>query len=225
MKNIGVILPCTEDKRNFILRFFKNFRCKRLHIEEYGFDFVVVNTGQNFRKILKKNNVEYVVVMTDCDIGELNFKILDGRKTFLKMLPEYIRKTAKKYGGNCSVTLVDKYLSPDGMIIADKLCEMCRSVNINTLMVGEAEKLCDSLLDKYGIAVNVIGENENINSDMAVVLGDCGNNYSENCIVIDNNPNNQSLGVIKDFYIRFRTKPPFGMSNLIFAECIEVINC
>ena len=30
--------------------------------------------------------------------------------------------------------------------------------------------------------------------------------------------------IIDDFYIPFKIKPPYGIKNLVFAECIDIIN-
>lgn len=224
MKNIGVILPYIKSSDNFVKEFFKRFVYQKFPVTEYGFNFLVAHDNQNCSKIFNKHKINKIVVLTDCEIESCNFQILTGDRIYKQMLPEYIRKTAKKYGGNCSVTLVDKNLSADGILIADKLCTMCRTVNINTRSVHSAESLCDKLLDKYGIAVSVVGNDDVINTDIVVVIEDCGNKYGQNCLIIDKYSKIKSNRIINDFYIPFRVKPPFGMSNLLFAECIDAIN-
>lgn len=219
MKNIGLILPYTKEK-NHLKRFF----CKKFYVENYDFNFIVVNQRQNFKRIFRKNNVKQVVISNDCKTEISSFEILTGDSIYKKMIPDYVRKIAKKYGLNCSVTLVDKKMSQDGILIVDKLCGFCRMVNINTFNLEEGENLCEILLDKYGIAVNVIGEGQVINTDIAVVLEDCGNKYGNECLVINKDNKSNDCRMVSDFYIPFRTKPPFGMSNLVFAECIASIN-
>ncbi len=224
MKNIGVVLPYEKDRRR-LRGFLKKFSYKTIYIEEYGFNFIVADDSQNCSKIFNKNKVEHIVLLTDCEIESCDFKVISGDFTFKKLLPEYVRKTIKKTGDSCSVTVVDKKLSADCILITEKLCDFCHSLSICTENFEGAEKLCDDLFDKYGIAVNIIGKNDLINDDVVTVLEDCGNTFGENCLIIDKKCKKMSPNIISDFYIPFRIKPPFNMSNLVFQECIDIINC
>lgn len=223
MENIGVVLPYVRRSKNFVAEFFKRYKCDMFPVEEYGFNFIVVYDNQNCSRIFNKNKVQRIVILTDLELECCDFEILNGDRVFKRMLPEFVRKTAKSYGGNCSVTLVDKNMSDDGMTIAERLCDMCSTIFINTQNIAKAEMFCDRLLDKYGVIVEVINDKSVINTDLVVVLESCGNNYGRNCVVIDKNCKKGNGRVINDFYIPFRTKPPFGMSNLVFAECLEAI--
>ena len=221
MENIGVIIPYIKARGDFL----KSFFVKKVVVEEYALNFIIVNDRQNFRKIFKRKNIKYIVVLTECNIQAHDFEVLTGDRIFKQILPEYIRKTAKKYGMNCSATLVDKGLSEYGAYIADSLCSICRSVNINTFNISAVEKLSDNLLDKYGIVVNIIGKGQIISTDIAVILDSCGNEIGQDCLVIDKNAKKGETNTVKDFYIPLKVKPPLGMSNLTFAECIYVNNC
>lgn len=223
LKNIGVVMPYVRRSKNFVAEFFKRFKWDIFPVEEYGFNFIVVYDNQNCGRIFNKNNVHSIVILTDLELECCDFEILTGDKVFKRMLPEFVRKTAKSYGGRCSVTLVDKDMSDDGMTIAERLCDMCSTVCINTKNMEKAEILCDRLLDKYGVIADVISDKSIISTDLVAVLDSFGNNYGRNCVVIDKNCKNSKGRVVNDFYIPFRIKPPFGMSNLVFAECLEAI--
>ncbi len=223
MENIGVVLPYVRGSKNFVTEFLKRFKYDVLPVEEYGFNFVVVYDNQNCGRIFNKNKVHSVVILTDLELECCDFEILTGDRVFKRMVPEFVRKTAKSYGGSCSVTLVDKNMSDEGMTIAERLCDMCNTVCINTKNVEKAEILCDKLLDKYGVIAHITGDKAIIDTDIAVVLDSFGNDYVRECVVIDKNCKNAKGRVINDFYIPFRIKPPFGMSNLVFAECLEAI--
>ncbi len=223
MKNIGVIMPYIDNNANFVKKFIKRHKCEVFPVTEYGFNFIVVYDNQNCSKLLNKHGVNSIVVLTDAELEYCDFGILDGDSMFKRMLPEFVRKTAKGFGVNCSVTLVDKNMSDYGMSFAEKLCDICNYVFIYTQNISRAELLCERLLDKYGVVVNIIKDKSPINTNLAVVIEGCGNRYGENCVVIDKNLKKGNNRVINDFYIPFRIKPPFGMSNLVFAECTEVI--
>lgn len=224
MKKIGVVLPCARGSKGFLKRFFTKSKYETVSVEEYGFEFVCVYDYQNCSKIFNKNSIENIVLMTDKPIERCNFRILNGDRMFRNMLPDFVRKTAKSFENGCSVTVVDKNLSKDGRAIVENLCPVCGNLTVSTCKKYDAERLCDRLLDKYGIVVNVVNEESVIETDIVVVLDDCGNKYGQNCMVIDKNCSRSYGRTINDFHIPFNVKPPFGMSNLVFAECIDAIN-
>jgi len=221
LKNIGVILPCSETSENFIVKFFKKFRCEIFPVEEYGFNFIVVYDNQNCGKLFKKHNVQSIVILTDAEMEYCDFEILQGNSVYRRMLPDFVRKMTKSFGTQCSVTLVDKHMTDYGMEFAEKLCGMCANVYVSSQNTARAEYLCEQLLEKYGVVVELIDEKSIIKTHMAVVVEGCGNSYDKKCVVIDKSSKKHNEKVVNDFYIPFCTKPPFGMSNLIFAECIE----
>lgn len=223
MKKIGVVLPYVQGSKSFLKRIFTKSKYETVAVEEYGFEFLCVYDNQNCSKIFNKNGVENIVLITDRPIERCNFRILDGSRMFIKMLPEYIRKTAKSFENNCSVTLVDKSFSKSAENILENLCSTCGSVAVSTCKKYDAERICDRLLDKLGIVVEVMGDKSHINSDIAVVLEECGNSYGQDCIVIGKNCKKNYGKAVNDFHIPFKVKPPFGMSNLVFAECVDAI--
>ena len=178
--------------------------------------------GQNCGKVFLKNSVENVVLMTDAPFNGANVRILNGDRMYKKMLPDFVRKTAKKIGGKCTVTVVDKNLSNAGMQLTQELCSVFETVTVCTEKVYDAQRMCDRLLDNMGVVISVVGNDVHIESDIVVVLEDCGNSYDQNCVVIDKNQKRSCGNCINDFYIPFDVKPPFGMSNLVFAECVEL---
>lgn len=224
MKKIGVVLPYVRGSKSFFKRLMTKSKCENVPIEEYDFEFLCVYDNQNCSKIFNKNGVENVVIMTEKPVERANFRVLDGDKMFKKILPDYVRKTAKTFEDGCSVTLVDKNFSKSAGKLLENLCSTCGNLTVSTCKKYDAERLCDRLLDKYGTVVNVVGDNMEINSDIVVVLEDCGNSYGPDSIVVDKNCRRSYGKAVNDFYIPFKTKPPFGMSNLVFAECIDAIN-
>lgn len=224
MENIGVILPSVQWSGNFIKNFLKRYKYDTFPVTEYGFNFVVARDNQNCSRIFNKNGVHNIVVLTDLEVECCDFNIIKGDRIFCRMLPEYVRKTAKIRGGSCSVTLVDKELSDAAMTLADKLCDVCGTLCISTRNFSRGEMLCERLLDKYGIIVTLIPRGEVVSTDIAVVLEDWGSRYTYGCTVVDKNCREpKGCRLVNDFYIPFRIKPPFGMSNLVFGECVEAI--
>ena len=224
MENIGVILPCEGDSVGFLKRFFNKSRYEILPVKEYGFEFLCVYDYQNYIKIFNKKGIENIVVMTDKPIEKCNFRILSGDRAFKHKLTDFVRKTVKSFGNGCSVTIVDKNLSGDVVSIIENLSAVCGEFYLCTSKTYDGEKICDRLLDRFGIVAEVKDNSVVINSDIAVVLEDWGNKYHKDCLVIDKNSKSKSDRVINDFHIPFRIKPPFGMSNLVFAECLDAIN-
>ena len=224
MERIGVILPCESDSAGFIKRFFSKLRYEILTVQEYEFEFLWVYDYQNYIKIFKKKGIENVVVMTDKPIEKCNFRILSGDLAFKQRMMDFVRKTVKSFGNGCSVTIVDKNLSGDAVSIIQNLSTVCGEFYLCTSRTYDGEIVCDRLLDRFGIVAEVKDNSGVINSDIALVLEEWGNKYSQNCLVIDKNSKSKSDRIIKDFHIPFRIKPPFGMSNLVFAECLDAIN-
>lgn len=223
MKKIGVVFPYVPGSESLFKRIFKRAKYETVPVKEYGFEFLCVRDNQNCSKIFNKNGVENIVLMTDKLVERCNFRILDGERMFKKMLPEFVRKTVKTFERGCSLTLVDRNFSKSAGNILEDLCAVCGDITVSTCKKYDAERLCDRLLDKLGTVVKVVDEKSEINSDIAVVLEDFGNSYGEACIVIDKNCKRSYGKAVNDFHIPFKVKPPFGMSNLVFAECVEAI--
>ncbi len=222
MKKIGVVFPGAKNERGFWKRLFCKNKFETVIVEEYSLEFLCVYDNQNCSKIFNKNGIEDIVLMTDNPVERCNFRILDGERMFRKMLPEFVRKTAKSFEDSCTVTVVDKNLTKSGTKIIESLCSVFGSLTICTDMVYDAERLCDRLLDKLGVVIDVEDNKAHIDTDIVIVLEDCGNSYGTECVVIDKNCKRSYGKVVNDFYIPFNIKPPFGMSNLVFAECIEL---
>ncbi len=222
MKKIGVVFPGAKNEWGLWKRIFCKNKFESVIVDEYGIEFLCVYDNQNCSKIFNKNGVEDIVLMTDKYVERCNFRILDGERMFRKMLPDFVRKTAKSYGEGCTVTVVDKNLTKSGMKIIESLCAVFGSLRVCTDMVYDAERLCDRLLDKLGVVIDVVDNKVHIDTDIVIVLEDCGNNYGTECVIIDKNCKRSYGNVINDFYMPFNIKPPFGMSNLVFAECIEL---
>lgn len=222
MKKIGVVFQGIKNKSGFWNRIFCKNKFETVIVNEYGIEFLCVYDNQNCSKIFNKNGIEDIVLMTDKKVERCNFRILDGERMFRKMLPDFVRKTAKTYGENCTVTVVDKNLTKSGMKIVESLCSVFGSLKVCTDMVFDAERFCDRLFDKLGVVIDVVDNKAHIASDIVIVLENCGNSYGTECVIIDKNCKQNYGNVINDFYIPFNIKPPFGMSNLVFAECIEL---
>ncbi len=224
MENIGVILPYIQGTKGFFERLFAKNKFDTLPVREYEINFIVVYDNQNCTRIFNRNNVENVILMTERSLEECDFNILDGKKMFVKLLPDVIRKISKSFDDACSVTVIDKSLSYEGKKIIEKLCSFCREVSVSTSENYECEIFCEKLMDNYGIAVNITEDEAASNSDIVVILEACGNDYADNCIIIGRTSKDRKVRIINDFHIPFKAKPPFGMSNLVFAECIDLIN-
>lgn len=223
MKNIGVVLPYIPTTDSIFKKILKHFSCEVFCVKEYDFNFIVVYDNQNCNRIFRRHNVNEVVILTDMDLECCTYKIISGENVFRHMIPGFIRKKAKSMEGTCSVTVVDKQLSDRGIEIVDKLCGFCNRIFINTHNEKKGEFLCNNLLEKYGVVVDVIDKEDIINTEFIVVLEDCGNTRSKNSIVIEYGAKTKNDKAINDFYIPFRIKPPFGMPCVVFAECLETI--
>ena len=215
MVNIGVILPCSND--GFIRRFFNILKYENFYIDEYGVNFIVVYADRNFKKIFKNNGVESIVIMTDDIIDKTGFEVLDGTEVFRKNVVNYIRKLSKEFQTECSVAVVDRLLSLDAENISDKLCDICRNLTVVTGAAESAEILAEKIFEKHGAVIQIREDYSPEDCDIMVVLDDFEGGYGNNCIVL----NRKREQIIKDLYIPFKVKPPFGMSNLIFAQCIQ----
>ena len=223
MKNIGVVLPYKRVKGNSAKNIIRHFFCEVYSVKEYGFDFIVVYDNQNCSRFFKRYGVKDVVILTDLEIDCCSYNIIDGKKIFESMITEFVRKKSKSYYGNCSVTVVDKKMSDFGMELVGKLCGFCSTVFVNTQNQIRGEFLCNNLLENYGVIASLIVDKTVLNTDFVVVLEDCGNKCNGDSMVIEHNPKNKNMSVVNDFYIPFRIKPPFGMSNVMFAECLQTI--
>lgn len=221
MKNIGVVLK-SEGTGSFLKRFFKKRRYKFEPVTEYGFNFVVVNDDCNYARIFNKHKVLGVVVLTD-NFQNNCFRIIDGESVYKRMLPQMVRKTIKSKGTHTTVAVVDKTLSDECCSLADKLCSFCNSLVIVTENTAKAEQLCENLLENYGAVAEFSKTGSDTNCDLAVVLEDYEGVGIKNCKKIDKNAK-KCEKTIADFYIPFKIKPPYGIKNLVFAECIDIIN-
>ena len=221
VKNIGVVLK-SEGTPGFLKRFFKKNRFKIDPVTEYGFNFVVVNDDCNYTRIFNKHKVLEVVVLTD-NFQNNGFHIIDGESVYKRMLPEFVRKSVKSNGTHTTVAVVDKTLSDNCWSLADKLCGFCNSVVVVTENTEKAEQLCENLLENYGVVAEFSKIGSDISCDLAVVLEDYEGVSIKNCKKIDKNAK-KCEKIIDDFYIPFKIKPPYGIKNLVFAECIDVIN-
>ena len=222
MIKIGVVFPKEENKQGWLKSFFGKNKYEYIFMEEYGIEFFCVYDNQNCAGIFSKTGVENVVIMTDKAFNGGNVRILNGERMYKKMLPDFVRKTAKRIGGNCTVTVVDKNLTNTGIKLVEDLCSVFETITVCTDKLYDAHRMCDRLLEKLGVVITVAGNDVHITSDIVVVLEDCGNSYGQECIVIDKNCNKNHENYINDFYIPFNVKPPFGMPNLVFAECVEI---
>lgn len=210
MITIGVVTK-SEKTGNFFKDFFANFRCRILPVEEYGIRFAAVSDKGNYRRKFHKLKVKYVVFMTEKPIEQTDFEIVDGSETYKKMLPQTVRKVLK---GNYAsrVAIVDKQISADCVRLADKLCRVCSCLVFVTLDRKKADDLCDELMEKYGAPAEVADETLPVMCNVAVVLDGCSCVFEKGTVIFDIDAT--------DFYIPFKVKPPFGMSNLVFADCI-----
>ena len=222
MVKIGVVFPKEENKKSFWKKVFAKNKYESVFVKDYGIEFLCVYENQNCVKIFSKNDVENIVLMTDKSFSGGNIRVLNGERTYKKMLPGFIRKTAKRIGDKCTVTVVDKNLTHAGMQLVEELCSTFETITVCTDKIYDAQRMCDRLLDKLGIVISVVGNDVNIDSDIVVILEDCGNSYGHESVVIDKNCKRSYGNSVNDFYIPFNVKPPFDMSNLVFAECIEI---
>ena len=221
VKNIGVVVK-SEWTRSFLKRFFKRHRFKIEPVSEYDFNFVVVNDDCNYTRIFNKHKVLGVVVLTD-NFQNKGFRIIDGDSVYKRMLPEFVRKSVKSNGTYPTVAVVDKTLSDECWSLTDKLCSFCNSVVVVTENTEKAEQLCENLLENYGVVAEFSKIGSDISCDLAVVLEDYEGVSIKNCKKIDKNAK-KCEKIIDDFYIPFKIKPPYGIKNLVFAECIDIIN-
>ena len=133
------------------------------------------------------------------------------RKLNKKLIPSVVRKIVK---GSLSsrVAIVDKNISEDCVLLADKLCRVCSCLVFITFCRERAEELCDVLMEKYGAPAEVVYSLSPVKCDVAVVLDVCPCEFEKTTQIFDISAT--------DFYIPFKVKPPFGISNLVFADCI-----
>lgn len=210
MTTIGVVTKSVKTG-NFFRDFFARYRCKILPVEEYGIKFAAVNDESNYRRIFRKLKAQYVVIMTDKPVTETGCKIIDGSETYKKMIPHIVRKLLKGKHSS-TVAIVDKNISQDCCRLADKLCQVCSNLVFVTACEEKAEELCDVLMESYGAPAQVLKGADVVRCDVAVVLEPYPCKFEKTTEVFD--------VAVTDFYISFKIKPPFGMSNLVFADCI-----
>ena len=210
MVTIGVVTKPVKTG-NFFKDFFANFRCKILPVEEYGIKFAAVSDKGNYRRIFQNLKVQYAVIVTDNPVSEIGCTIIDGSETYKKLLPQTVRKLLKSKNSS-RVAIVDKSISKDCVQLADKLCQVCSCLVFVALHKEKAEQLCDALMGKYGAPAEVAYGTSLVSCDIAVVLDYCPYEFEKHTTIFDISTT--------DFYIPFKVKPPFGMSNLVFADCI-----
>ena len=211
-----------ENKQGALKRFFGKNKYRSVFVEEYGIEFLCVYENQNCDRIFSKNSVENIVLITDKPFNGGSVRVLSGERMYKKMLPDFVRKTAKRIGDKCTVTVVDKNLSNAAVHLVEELCSVFETITVCTDKIYDAQRMCDRLLDKLGVVIGVVGNETHISTDIVVVLDDCGNSYEHESVVINRICNKNHENLINDFYIHFNVKPPFGMSNLVFAECVEI---
>lgn len=221
MLNIGIVKK-SGGQKGFFSKFIHRNSYKNIPILEYGINFVVADDEQNCSRIFEKNGVCDIVLLTDCDVLENDFNVVDGSLTFFRMLPDYVRKLLKSMGNDASVSVLDKNLSTDACILLKKICDVCKNVKIITENEKKAVAVCEDMMKNYGIAVDFSDTRSIVNSSIAVVLTDCGCRFDKDCIVIDKS---KSIGrVVNDFYIPFKVRPPLGMKNVVFSEVLDLLS-
>lgn len=217
MINIGAVLPKSQ-MDSYLKGIFRKLRCVVLPVSEYGFNYIIVFENSCCKRIFKRHNVNKIVLLTNAELG--SYEIFDGQTAYKNMLPEFMRRLTKSKNGNVSVTVVDKNISSDCEGITDKLCEICARVFLASENIKKAQLIAEKMEVKYGIIIELIKNGKTIDSDFAVVLDDYGVKTQKDCVVI--NPKAKDAdGVINDFYIPFKVKPPLGISNLVFEECVD----
>ena len=221
---IGVVFPKQDKKESLWKRIFAKNKFEFVFVREYGIEFLCMYDNQNYVRVFEKNGVENIVLLTDKKVAINNVRILDGERMYRKMLPEFVRKTAKSFDGKCTVAVVDKGLTDAGVRLTEQLCSYFETVVICTEKTYDAQRVCDRLLDEMGVVIEVVEPGSHIGSDIVVVLENCKNSYDPESIIIDKNCKTGYKKLVNDFYIPFNAKPPFGMSNLVFAECIDAVN-
>ena len=218
MIRIGVILAGGEKKRGFL----QKYRYECMDLPEYGISFLVVNEKQNYNKILSKNKIKRVVVLSH-NVGDLNgFEVIDGKKVFEKMAPDYVRKYLKSCGVDASVTFVDKKLDGYTEEFVNLLCDVCGRINLCTRCTQKAECLCDKIMERCGAVINIVKSEETIKSDVAVIVDDFEVKFDEKCLVVGDSSFALSNRKVVDFHIPFKVKIPFGMPGIVFAHCIQI---
>ncbi len=218
MIRIGVILAGGEKKK----RFLGKYRYECVDLPEYGISFLTVSEKQNYNKILKKNKIKRVVVLSD-NVGDLNgLEVIDGKKVFEKMAPSYVRKYLKSCGVDGSVTFVDENLDSYTEEFVNLLCDICGRINLCTRCTKKAEALCDKIMERCGAVINVIKSDEPIKSDVAVIVEDFDVKFDEKCLVVGDSSFALHNKKIVDFHIPFRVKIPFDMPGIVFAQCVQI---
>lgn len=220
MVNIGVVLPRCEMKKH-LKGLFKRYRHKVVPVAEYGFNYIVAFDNSRCDYIFSRNKVSSIVLLTDREIEFCNYKILDGHSAYILMLPDFLRRVLKSRDMDASVAVMSDKYTDELFSLTDKLCTMCKSVSVFCKDVNLVEKMAENFEQKYGIIIEIKDIKDKVESDFAVSLDKLPKNISPKCTVID--PNNPcGKNVVSDFHIPFKTRPPLGISNLVFWECVEL---
>lgn len=219
MFNVGIVKKA-DDRVGFFSEFFHRNSYENISVPEYGINFVVCDDGKNCSRIFYKTKVCDIVLLTNCEILENDFNVVDGNLTFFRMIPDYVRKLVKSMGKDTSVALLDKNLSTDACILLKKLCDICKNVKIVTENEKKAKTVCEDMMKNYGIVTDYFDPKSIVNSSVAVVLNDFGCRFKKGCIVIDKNKNTGNA--VNDFYIPFKVRPPLGMKNVVFSEVLDL---
>ncbi len=218
MVNIGVVLPRSKMNEH-IKGLFKRYRYKVVPVAEYGFNYIVAFDNSRCDYIFAKNNVDSIVLLTDMEVELCSYKILDGQRAYFAVLPDFLRRVLKSKEMDASVAVLSEKYTDDLSQITDKLCTMCKSVSVFCKDVDLVEKMAENFEQKYGIIIEVKNACDKVTADFAVVLDGLFNNVSPKCTVISRNKI-KGKNVVCDFRIPFKTRPPLGISNLVFAECV-----
>lgn len=221
MENIGLLVNY-EKSGNFFKDFIFKLRGRIVPVKEYGFNFVVVSNKSNFAKIFRKKKVEFVAGAIENVLPLQDFTAITGDCAFEEFLPGYLRKIIKAQGDDGYVTVVDSLLSQKGINILSKICRICPKIALVTANAEKADTLFDEFMEEYGVVLEIMPADSTVKSNIAVVVNPCNEKYKKNCLVIDKKGERRG-NLQNDFYIEFKTRPPKGMPNITFAECIAVI--
>ncbi len=215
MKNIGVLLP---KRKRSIINHFK--RVQYYRVDFYEIVFVITYQDTNYEKIFWKHNIKDIVLLENAEYLGDKFKIIDGINVYYNELLSTIRKLIKSNDDSIKITIIDKELSNQGIKIIKQLTELSNNISVSTNKINKANKLTEDVLNGMGAVVEIIDEGKEITSGIVVVISPCNNKISSNCTQF--NPLNKNA--IYDFKMDFKVKPPLGMKNTVFKQCILLTN-
>lgn len=217
---IGVLLPA-EKMQDYIYGPFAKLRCKTVCENVYGIRFAVVFENQNWSAILKRHRVSDIVLCAgNFDVPD-RFNVIDGETEYKARLPEFMRKLSKSEGADLRVTVVDRGVSKFCRELTASLFEMFANVGLVCENSEAAEELAEKLEAEKGVILDVKNGCEPIGNGVAVVLENFGVGFLGKCSAIDIH-GQKNDGIINDFYVPLKIKPPFKMKYLEFCECIKV---